>query len=246
MDDAVRELVALGKDHFQRGDWSLAAGHLEQVVARGSAFADVHHMLGVCYHQLGEFDAAQRALERALDINPAYVEASLNLAILCNDLGQYDKGQRVYANALERAKNGARAKSGDEPLDPFAAGKIANLHAAVGDAYLSALRSRDAAAEYRRALELSPAFVDLRLKLAAALREAGELEAATTELRRAVHDAPAYVPARIALGLACSAAGKVKDAVEQWEEVLRMDPAHRTAQLYLKLARAQGASGREG
>jgi Flp pilus assembly protein TadD len=61
MDDAVRELVALGKEHFQRGDWSLAAGHLEQVIARGAAFADVHHMLGVCYHQMGEFDPAERA-----------------------------------------------------------------------------------------------------------------------------------------------------------------------------------------
>jgi len=246
MDDAVRELVALGKEHLQRGDWSLAAGHLEQVIARGSVFADVHHMLGVCYHQLGEFDAAQRAFERALEINPAYVEASLNLAILCNDLGQYDKAQRVYANAVERARNGARSKSGDEPLDAFTSGKIANLHAAVGDAYFSARRSRDAAAEYRLALDLSPAFVDLRLKLAAALCESGELEVATAELRRAVLEAPAYVPGRIALGLACSAAGKVQDAIEQWEEVLRMDPAHRTAQLYLKLARAQGASGRTG
>src|SRR5919201_1801913 len=159
MDDAVRELVALGKDHFHRGDWSLAAGHLEQVLAHGAAFADVHHMLGVCYHQLGEFDSAQRAFERALSINPAYVEASLNLAILCNDLGQYDKAQRVYANALERARNGNRSKPGDAPLDPFASGKIANLHAAVGDAYFSARRSRDAAVEYRRALELVPAFV---------------------------------------------------------------------------------------
>jgi tetratricopeptide (TPR) repeat protein len=246
MDDAVRELVALGKDHFERGDWSLAAGHLEQVVARGGTFADVHHMLGVCYHQMGEFDAAQRAFERALEINPAYVEASLNLAILCNDLGQYDKAQRVYANALERARNGSRSKPGDEPLDPFASGKIANLHATVGDAYFSARRSRDAAVEYRRALELAPAFVDLRLKLASALRESGELEAATGELRQAVQDAPAYVPARIALGLACSAAGKVQEAIEQWEEVLRMDPVHRTAQLYLKLARAQGATGRGG
>ncbi|HWE25478.1 MAG TPA: tetratricopeptide repeat protein, partial [Myxococcales bacterium] len=148
--------------------------------------------------------------------------------------------------ALERAKNGPRSKPGDEPLDAFARGKIANLHAAVGDAYLSARRSHDAVTEFRRALDLSPAFVDLRLKLAAALRETGELETATAELRRAVHDAPAYVPARIALGLACSAAGKVQEAVEQWEEVLRMDPAHRTAQLYLKLARAQGASGRAG
>ena len=246
MDDAVRELVALGKDHFQRGDWSLAAGHLEQVIARGAAFADVHHMLGVCYHQLGEFDPAQRAFEHALEINPGYVEASLNLAILCNDLGQYEKAQNVYSNALERARNGASQEAGDEPLDTFTRGKIANLHAAVGDAYLATRRPADAAAEFRRALALSPGFVDLRMKLAAALRESGDGETAAAELRRAVHDAPAYVPARLALGLACSARGKVDEAIEQWEEVLRMDPGHRTAQLYLKLGRAQapGAAGR--
>jgi tetratricopeptide (TPR) repeat protein len=245
MDDAVRELVALGKDHFQRGDWSLAAGHLEQVIARGAAFADVHHMLGVCYHQLGEFDPSQRAFERALQINPGYVEASLNLAILCNDLGQYEKAQKVYSNALDRARNGARYETGDEPVDAFTRGKIANLHAAVGDAYIGARRPADAAAEFRRALQLSPGFVDLRMKLAAALRESGDLEAAAAELRRAVRDAPAYVPARLALGLACSARGKLEEAIEQWEEVLRMDPGHRTAQLYLKLGRAQaqGAAG---
>jgi tetratricopeptide (TPR) repeat protein len=246
MDDAVRELVALGKEHFQRGDWSLAAGHLEQVIARGAAFADVHHMLGVCYHQMGEFDPAQRAFERALEINPGYVEASLNLAILCNDLGQYEKAQKVYSNALERSRDGARTTSGDEPLDAFTRGKIANLHAAVGDAYLAARRPADAALEFRRALDLSPGFVDLRMKLASALRESGDAESAATELRRAVRDAPAYVPARVALGLACSAGGKLADAIEQWEEVLRMDPRHRTAQLYLKLARAQppAAAGR--
>jgi tetratricopeptide (TPR) repeat protein len=244
MDDAVRELVALGKDHFQRGDWSLAAGHLEQVIARGAKFADVHHMLGVCYHQLGEFDPAQRAFERALEINPGYVEASLNLAILCNDLGQYEKAQKVYANALERARNGSHRGPGDEPLDAHTRGKIANLHAAVGDAYLAVRRPADAAAEYRRALELSPGFVDLRMKLASALRESGDAGAAAAELRRAVQDAPAYVPARVALGLACSADGKLDDAIEQWNEVVRMDPRHRTAQLYLKLAEAQIASRR--
>jgi tetratricopeptide (TPR) repeat protein len=246
MDDAVRELVALGKEHFQRGDWSLAAGHLEQVIARGAAFADVHHMLGVCYHQMGEFDPAERSFERALEINPGYVEASLNLAILCNDLGQYEKAQKIYSNALERSRDGARPASGDEPLDGLTRGKIANLQATVGDAYLAARRPADAAVEFRRALDLSPGFVDLRMKLAAALRETGDAESAAAELRRAVRDAPAYVPARVALGLACSAGGKLDDAIEQWEEVLRMDPRHRTAQLYLKLARAQppAAAGR--
>ncbi|MFL5312527.1 MAG: tetratricopeptide repeat protein [Myxococcales bacterium] len=246
MDDTVRELVALGKEHFQRGDWSLAAGHLEQVIARGAAFADVHHMLGVCYHQMGEFDPAQRAFERALEINPGYVEASLNLAILCNDLGQYEKAQNVYSNALSRSRNGAKATSEDEPLDAFTRGKIANLHASVGDAYLAARRPADAALEFRRALDLSPGFVDLRMKLASALRESGDAEGADAELRRAVRDAPAYVPARVALGLACSAGGKLDDAIEHWEEVLRMDPRHRTAQLYLKLARAQAPAAAGG
>jgi tetratricopeptide (TPR) repeat protein len=246
MDDQVRELVALGKEHFERGDWSLAAGCLEQVVARGTAFADVHHMLGVSYHQLGEFDPAQRAFERALEINPGYVEALLNLAILCNDLGQYEKAQSIYGNAIERARSGPRDPSGAEPLDNFARGKIANLHASVGDGYASVRRPADAAVEYRRALDLCPTFVDLRMKLASALREAGEQEAALSELKRAVHDAPAYMPARVALGLAYSAGGKIEEALSQWEEVLRVEPGHRIAQLYHRLVRTHGKGAPPG
>jgi tetratricopeptide (TPR) repeat protein len=240
MDDQVRELVALGKEHFQRGDWSLAAGHLEQVVARGGVFADVHHMLGVIYHQLGEFEAAQRAFEKALEINPRYVEAALNLAIVCNDLGQYERARQIYDDAVSRVRsNQLRDPSGDEPLDSYTRGKVANLHAAVADGYLSVRRPNDAAAEYRRALSLCPTFVDLRLKLAHALREANDLEGSLAEYRIAVQHAPAYVPARVSLGTALYAGGKLDEAVAQWEEVLRMDPSHRTAGMYLKLARGR-------
>src|SRR5947209_3974801 len=177
MDDQVRELVALGKEHFHRGDYSLAAGHLEQVVARGAAFADVHHMLGVIYHHLGEFESAQKAFQKALDINPSYTEAALNLAIVCNDLGQYERAQQVYGAAVERARSRQpRDPNGDEPLDSFTRGKIANLHAAVGDGYMSVRRPNDAAGEYRKALSLCPTFVDLRLKLAGALKESGDVD----------------------------------------------------------------------
>jgi tetratricopeptide (TPR) repeat protein len=243
MDDQVRELVALGKDHFQRGDYALAAGHLEQVVARGGSFADVHHMLGVIYHQLGEFESAQRAFQKALDINPGYIEAALNLAIVCNDLGQYERAQQVYGDAVARARSKApRDPNGDEPLDSYTRGKIANLHAAVADGYLSVRRPNDAASEYRRALSLCPTFVDLRLKLAGALRDAGDVDGSLAEFRIAVQHAPAYVPARVALGTALYADGKLDEAVAQWEEVLRMDRGHRTAGMYLKLARVQAAA----
>src|SRR3954471_5617690 len=121
MDDQVTELVALGKEHFQRGDWSLAAGHLAQLRAAAAAVADVHHMLGVTYHQLGEFEAAQRAFARALEINPSYVEAALNLAIVCNDMGQYERARQVYGDAVARSKSRApRDPNGDLPLDSFA------------------------------------------------------------------------------------------------------------------------------
>ncbi len=240
MDDQLRELVALGREHFQRGDYSLAAGHLEQALARGVVFADVHHMLGVIYHHLGEFEAAQRALQKALDINPGYVEAGLNLAIVCNDLGQYERAQKIYGAAVERARaRGKREPNGDEPMDSYTRGKIANLHAAVADGYMSIRRPTDAAAEYRRALSLCPTFVDLRLRLAHALREANDIEGAVAEFRIAVQHAPAYVPARVALGVALYTGGKLEEAVGQWEEVLRMDPQHRIASMYLKLARAQ-------
>jgi tetratricopeptide (TPR) repeat protein len=240
MDDQLRELVALGREHFQRGDYSLAAGHLEQAVARGVAFADVHHMLGVIYHHLGEFAAAQRSLEKALAINPSYVEAGLNLAIVCNDLGQYDRAQQVYGAALARSRTrGKREPNGDEPMDTYTRGKIANLHAAVADGYLSMRRPGDAAAEYRRALSLCPTFVDLRLRLAHALREANDVDGAVAEFRLAVEQAPAYVPARVALGMALYSGGRLEEAVTQWEDVLRMEPQHRTAALYLKLARTQ-------
>src|SRR2546426_4606775 len=210
MDDQLRELVALAREHFQRGDYSLAAGHLEQAVARGVAFADVHHMLGVVYHHLGEFAAAQRALEKALAINPNYVEAGLNLAIVCNDLGQYERAQQVYGAALSRARSrGKREPNGDEPMDNYTRGKIANLHAAVADGYLSMRRPNDAAAEYRRALSLCPPLLDLRPRLAPAPPGRNDNDRAPGAVPLPRPHPPGLSPAPASPGPALSSGGNV-------------------------------------
>ena len=246
-DDQLRELVARGREHFQRGNYSLAAGHFEQVVARGAEFPDVLFMLGCVYHHLGEFESAQRSFTRALELNPGYVEAALNLAIVCNDMGQVEKAQQIYGEALRHAREGQAASATDSTggaaLDSYTKGKLANLHAAVADAYVSVVRPADAVSEYRRALDLCPTFVDLRVKLASALREDGHLDLALVELRQAVQGAPAYLPARTALGTALYASGKVDEAIAEWEEVVRKDPQQRTASMYLKLARGHAAPG---
>lgn len=238
-DDHGRELVALGKERFQRGDHSAAASFLEQALAAGVDWPDVHHLLGLAYHNLGEYPLAQRSFERALELNPGYVEAALNLSIVCNDLGQYERAQQVYSAATLRAQAGRKEdRTGDLALEAWGKAKIANLHAAVAEAYASSRRPRDAASEYRRALGLCPQFADLRLKLAHCLADAGEREAALTELKRAVAEAPAFAPARVALGIALYTQGAREEAATHWEHVLRQDPGHRTAATYLKLARS--------
>ncbi|GAC1596288.1 MAG: hypothetical protein NVS4B10_05220 [Myxococcales bacterium] len=239
VDDQVRELVALGKEHFQRGDHALAAGHLEQVVARGVDLPDVHFVLGCIQHHLGDFELAQRSFARSLELNPAYVEAALNLAVVCNDMGHHQRAQEVYGAALAQVQAGRRDPVGVLQLDAYTLGKLANLHAEVADAYASVQRPGEAATEYRRALALCPGFVDLRIKLSCALRDAGDLASSLGELEIAVGSAPAYLPARLALGIALYAAGRLDEAITQWEEVARADPQHRTAAMYLKLVRGQ-------
>jgi tetratricopeptide (TPR) repeat protein len=247
IDDQAREMIALGKEHLQRGDFALAAGVFEQVVARGQGFPDVHYLLGCAYHQLGEFESAERAFSRAVELNPAYFEASLNLSIVLNDMGQYERAQEVYGAALKRVQvKGKGASPGEEPLDSYTKGKLANLHSAVGDGYASVRKPADAAIEYRRALDLCPTFVDVRLKLAHSLRDGGAVEAALVEYRTAARSAPAFLPARVALGTALYTAGRIDEAVKQWEAVLEVEPDHRVATMYLKLAKtgANSASAR--
>src|SRR6188508_420245 len=87
MDEALKQLLTLGRGYFDKKQYAQAEQYLAQVVERHQTFADVYNMLGVVYHDQGQFARAQRAFEAALRLNPAYTEAALNLAIIYNDMG---------------------------------------------------------------------------------------------------------------------------------------------------------------
>src|SRR5689334_14939956 len=126
----LQDLIHRGRDAYQRGDMSKAESLLTQALSKGaSGYADVHHILGVIYHSWGHFSKARGEFEEALRINPDYTEAALNLSITYNDLGRYAEAREVFQRAMPRE---------GEPTDSLTKAKIANLHAAVGDAYRSA------------------------------------------------------------------------------------------------------------
>ncbi len=232
MDETLRHLIDLAKRHYDRADYAQARTLLEQITAKHQGYADIYNMLAVVYHDAGLFSKAQAALEQALSINPRYTEAALNLAVLYNDMGRYDDARAVYSTALAQC---GQARDG---LDPFVAGKIANMHADVAEAYRNAGQPDRAVEEYRKALQLRPTFADIRTLLAVTLMQERHLSAALSELQQALLDRPNYQHARIQWGVCSYAMGKREDAIGAWTQVLQEDPQNASAAMYLRMVRA--------
>jgi tetratricopeptide (TPR) repeat protein len=236
MDDRLRRLITLGREHYLAREFEKAERYLSQVVQEHRGFADIFNMLGVIFHDQGRFQQAQDAFEEALKINPNYTEAALNLAVTYNDLGKYAQARDVYLRAI------ARSRAEPRSLDPFARGKIANMHADLGQAYAGVGFYPEAIREYQKALELCPNFVDLRTRLANIYRDAGDTQAALRELEIVKTTNARYAPARVSLGVLLFSVGKRDDAIREWETVLTMEKDNKQAKAYLHMIREEPAA----
>lgn len=227
MDDHDRQLLVLGREHYQRGEFEKAEYLLEQLVVRADRFADVHHMLGVIAHHRGQFVRAEGYFEKALRINPEYTEAQLNLMVTYNELGKYDAARRVYALV--------RARADQSTVDPFIRGKIANMHAELSQAYHDAHLLPEAIRELRQAVALCPLFADLQVRLGLLCREVGDIALAREHLEAARTANPRYVQGRLSLGTLLLSMGEREEARREFETALELEPENRTAQMYLRL-----------
>src|SRR5579862_6893053 len=226
MDEHTKQWLLLGREHYQKREFDKAEPAVRQVLETTERLADVHDMLGVICHSRGNFAQAEYHFERALAINPTYTEAALNLAVTYNDRGKYEAARQVYG----RIKGGPGGTL--QGLDPFARGKIANMHAEVGQAYADAGLAREAIAEYEKAVTLCPQFADLRVRLGTLLREINDLPRAREQYEAAVTARPSYVPARIQLGVTLLSLGESDAAGEQWRKALEIEPENVRAKMY--------------
>ena len=229
MDERTRENLARGREHYAAREYGKAEPFLAEIAEGNLDFADVYDMLGVIYHQQGRLTDAEIMFQRALGLNPNYTEAALNLAVTYNDLGKYNEAKDIYARAMSVSKNAPKQ------LDPFAKGKISNMHAEVGSAYHDAGQYVDAIREYEKALSLCPTFHDIRTKLGTTLRELGSLVAAAREFERVRYDNPKYIPARVNLGLTYFTMGRRADALSEWQQILDIEPANKSAAMYIAM-----------
>lgn len=239
MDDTQKQALTIGREFYLNKEFAKAEPYLAQVARDGCNFADVYNMLGVIYHDQGQFSRAQQSFEQALKINPNYTDAALNLAVTYNDLGKYAEAKETYRRALSQS-----ARDGSE-LDPFVKGKVANMYSEIGDVYASSGAFVQAVGEYQRALALRPTFLDIRMKLANALRDGGRKEEAVAELRTILDQNPRHVQARINLAIALYSAGRGDESLAELADVLKQEPGHARASLYQRMI-ADRLRGNEG
>ena len=96
-------------------------------------------------------------------------------------------------------------------------------------------RSRSTA----RPFNLGPKFADLRTKLAVALREKGDFDAALVEFQEALKVNAKYVPAYLHLGVTYYMRGLIDRAVRVWKTALKASPNDKSVQVYLEFIKEQ-------
>lgn len=230
MSHDLNELVTIGKQFFDKKEYSRADTYLRKALKKGVQYADVFNMIGVVEHIEGKFETAIKMFKEALKINPNYTEALLNLAVLYNDLGHYGDAKKLYSNLHKTSKTKQRQ------IEPVLKGKLSNLHANIGDIYRGLGLYPHAIEEYKKALELNPTYVDIRTKLGISYRENGELAKSLAELKKVVQADQKYIHAHIQLGVSYYSAKKLALAKKEWNNALKKDPKNEYAQMYLRLA----------
>jgi len=221
-----------GQRGIERGDPEGALADLRQLLTTRPRFADAHYWSGLAHEAQGELPEATTCLEEALRLNPGYVEARLALACVYEQQGEWRRA-RALAETARRLAAPGRGR-----IDATTQGKLANLHAALGDAYREVGELQEATAAYRKALDHGPRFHDVRLRLGVVLREAGLPRQSLSELERILRADPGQTGARVQLGVTLWSVGRREEAGAAWREALACDPTLADARAYLRMAEA--------
>jgi tetratricopeptide (TPR) repeat protein len=222
-------MLTRARERFAVQDYYGTIHLLEEIVAGGRAFADVHHLLGVSLSLLGQRERALAEFARALELNPRYLEALIHQGLVL-----YEMGRETEAEASFRRASASVSPSSNGLPAPVAA-RLANQHAELADAYAEAGALDRAVDQYRRALELGPGYVDLRYRMARLLLESGRSLEAREALEEVLRTRPKFVDACAALGLAHYLSGDALGARDIWKGCLKRRPENVRVEAYLAM-----------
>jgi tetratricopeptide (TPR) repeat protein len=203
-------LLETARARFSNRDYYGTLLCLDDVEGSGRGYADVHHLRGLALSLLDRTTEALGAFDAALALNPRYIEAHLHRGLILNQVGRSEEAAAAFEAAA--AAEGPPVAG----MSAHFASQLANEHARLGEMYAEGGALVEAVGEYRRAVNLGPAFFDLRLRLARLLMESGNTLAAREQLEQILAERPDLVDARVQLGLARYLGGDAAGARDIW------------------------------
>ena len=220
--DKSQTLLRLGVSYFREGDTAAALKEFEEARKLTPKDPQIYNVLGVTYLKMGKHDKAMENLNRALELNPEFSEAHNNLGTVYLDMKQWDNAIEEFRKAL-----------GD---DLYATPERAYCN--IGWAFYKKGDIGQAIDNYKKAVEIVPAFVLAHYNLGIGYLSIGRLEKALEEFKLAVKHNPEYIDAHYQLGLVYFKLGKKEEAIEEFKKVIKIDPeneASSSAQRYVDL-----------
>ncbi len=192
----------LGMNEFMLGNAAQAITDLRYATELNPNDADAYYYLGRLFFSSDNARDALTAFQRALTLDPSSVRARNHLGQTYEALARFPEAERAYKEAIEiEAKN---SKKSEWP------------YYNLGVLYLSDGRTEQAIVYLRQALERNSAFTEAKVKLAMALCQTNQADAALALLNDAVRTDPTNAQAHYQLALLLVKSGKPNEAQEHF------------------------------
>jgi tetratricopeptide (TPR) repeat protein len=245
-DQKVDEAVAKANDQLQKGKPDDALKTLQKLVSQNPG-PEAQLALGRFQEKAGSLDDALATYAKAAEgTGPAKADGLAALALLELRTGPA-KAALAHADQAVQAQSNSNTLAAQAcvlaRVDPVkalvtadqavAAGASAMAHHARGVALLAQGRNDDAAAAFRKALEMDPKLVRARVGLAVALTSLHKGTDAVTEARKAVADDANLAEAHAALGTAILAENPKawSDAIAEAQDAAFKNPKSAEVQM---------------
>src|SRR4026209_351045 len=95
----TERLLGRARDRFAVQDYYGAIYLLEEIVASGRAFADVHHLIGVSLSLPGRSEEELTHSRPARQLTPRYLEALIHQGLVLSELGRGAESEEAFRRA---------------------------------------------------------------------------------------------------------------------------------------------------
>ncbi len=213
-----------GMTYLNDERYSEAVTAFQNAITLDPDFVTAHYNLGVAYLKMETYPRAVSSLERTVTLDPNHKAAHHALALAYLGQQELGKARDTAREALKLDPNYQPARSLLEAIDPSFtplpipavsetqdttpsasehpvdsqpdAKSRQEMHYELGTAYLDSQMSAEAIAEFQKAIDIDPDFVDAHVSLGSVYLETGQLDEAETAAKAALRIDADSQPAR--------------------------------------------------